>query len=151
MGAFLNRRSWCAERGAELIEFALIFPLLLVVIGGIVDFGFIFQRMEVVTNAAREGARIAVLPGYNLADVQGRVQGYINEGLGPGAATATTSLNVVTITPASGAPFSAAQVTVNYNSTYLVLGTLIALVGGDPGDFGTITLTAQSTMRVEVQ
>ena len=52
------------ERGAELIEFALVFPLLLFIILGIVDFGFLFQRMEVVTNAAREGARIAVLPGY---------------------------------------------------------------------------------------
>ena len=41
-----------------------MFPLLLFVILGIVDFGFLFQRMEVVTNAAREGARIAVLPGY---------------------------------------------------------------------------------------
>lgn len=52
-----------SERGAELIEFALVFPVLLLVVLGIVDFGFLFQRMEVVTNAAREGARIAVLPG----------------------------------------------------------------------------------------
>ena len=31
---------------------------------GIIDFGFLFQRYEVVTNAAREGARVAILPGY---------------------------------------------------------------------------------------
>ena len=54
-----------SERGAELIEFALVFPVLLLVVLGIVDFGFLFQRMEVVTNAAREGARMAVLPGYS--------------------------------------------------------------------------------------
>ena len=65
------------ERGAELIEFALVFPLLLLVILGIVDFGFLFQRMEVVTNAAREGARVGVLPGYLQADVQARVTQYI--------------------------------------------------------------------------
>ena len=47
-----------------MIEFALIFPLLLLVILGIVDFGFLFQRYEVLTNATREGARMAVLPGY---------------------------------------------------------------------------------------
>ena len=47
------------ERGAALVEFALALPLLLVVIAGIVDFGFTFQRYEVVTNAAREGARMA--------------------------------------------------------------------------------------------
>ena len=31
---------------------------------GIIDFGFLFQHYEVVTNAAREGARVAILPGY---------------------------------------------------------------------------------------
>ena len=51
------------ERGAALVEFALAVPLLLVVIAGIVDFGFAFQRYEVITNAAREGARMATLPG----------------------------------------------------------------------------------------
>ena len=43
------------ERGSELVEFALVFPLLLMVVLAIVDFGFMFQRYEVVTNAAREG------------------------------------------------------------------------------------------------
>ena len=46
---------------SKLIEFALVFPLLLMVILGIVDFGFLFQRYEVLTNAAREGARVAAL------------------------------------------------------------------------------------------
>ena len=53
------QRVAASERGAELIEFALVFPLLLLIVLGIVDFGFMFQRLEVVTNAAREGARIA--------------------------------------------------------------------------------------------
>ena len=56
-----------SQRGAELIEFALIFPLLLLLMLGIVDFGFMFQRFEVLTNATREGARLAVLPGYDNA------------------------------------------------------------------------------------
>ena len=38
-------------------------PLLLVLIAGIVDFALMFQAYEVVTNAAREGARLRVLPG----------------------------------------------------------------------------------------
>ena len=52
------------EDGAQLVEFALVLPLLLFVVLGIAEFGIIFQRYEVVTNAAREGARLAVLPGY---------------------------------------------------------------------------------------
>ena len=51
-----------AESGAELIEFGLTLPLMLLVVLGIIEYGFVFQQYEVVTNAAREGARIAVLP-----------------------------------------------------------------------------------------
>ena len=83
------------ERGSELIEFALVCPLLLMVVLAIVDFGFMFQRYEVVTNAAREGARVAVLPGYSNADVQTRVETYAtNSGLPytPGVATTNTSI-----------------------------------------------------------
>ncbi len=58
------------ERGAALVEFALALPLLLVVLAGIVDFGFVFQRYEVITNAAREGARLATLPGYDSTAVE---------------------------------------------------------------------------------
>ena len=71
---------WSDESGAELIEFALVLPLLLLVLLGIIDFGFLFQRYEVVTNAAREGARVAVLPGYGDADVQPRVDQYLTAG-----------------------------------------------------------------------
>jgi len=46
-----------SQAGAELVEFALILPMLLVIFGGIVDFGLILQRQQVVTNAAREGRR----------------------------------------------------------------------------------------------
>ena len=70
-----------SERGAELVEFALVLPLLLVLIGGIVDFGFLFQRYEVVTNAAREGARLASLAGYTDAAARTRVREYIRVGL----------------------------------------------------------------------
>ena len=70
----LSRR-WRSEEGAELVEFALVLPMLLFVVLGIAEFGFIFQRYEVLTNAAREGARLAVLPGYTrpTSDSRGRL------------------------------------------------------------------------------
>ena len=52
---------------------ALAMPLLMLIVLGIMDFGLMFQQYEVLTNAAREGARIAVLPNYSDADVQARV------------------------------------------------------------------------------
>ena len=45
------------KRGQALIEFAFILPFLLVIIGGIVDFGLAFFIGQVIENAAREGAR----------------------------------------------------------------------------------------------
>ena len=71
------RRRLGDARGAELVEFALILPLLLILIAGIVDFALMFQAYEVVTNAAREGARVRVLPGYTNADAQARVTAYL--------------------------------------------------------------------------
>jgi Flp pilus assembly protein TadG len=48
------------ERGVELLEFALVLPLLLVLLVGIFDFGAAFALRQKMTNAAREGARIVV-------------------------------------------------------------------------------------------
>ena len=46
-----------------------------------------FQRYLTVNNAAREGARIAVLPGYTQTDVQNRVTQYVREGTGDNTAS----------------------------------------------------------------
>lgn len=138
------------ERGSVLVEFALVVPILLVIFAGIVDFGLMMQRREVVTNAAREGARIAVLPGYGTADVQDRVNAYLNDGLTAGAsANAVTTVTPVTITTGGGGPaVQALQVDVAFTSRYSILGPMMGLIGGS--DFGNITLRARSTMRLEV-
>ena len=75
------------EAGVELIEFALVFPLLLLVVLGVADFGFLFQRWEALTNATREGARVATLPGYATVDVEDRVVNYLAAGGVPPRAT----------------------------------------------------------------
>lgn len=49
------------ERGAAAVEFALVVPLLIVLLFGIIDFGFAINRYAIVNNAAREGVREASL------------------------------------------------------------------------------------------
>lgn len=49
------------QRGAVAVEFALVVPLLLLVLFGIIDFGAAFQKWNVAANAAREGARRAAV------------------------------------------------------------------------------------------
>ena len=60
------------ERGAVAVEMAIILPLLLLVVGGIVDFGRLLFTQNIVTNAAREGARAWSL-GYDKPTATARV------------------------------------------------------------------------------
>jgi Flp pilus assembly protein TadG len=45
------------DRGAALVEFALIMPLLFLLVAGTIDFGYMINRDTLINNAAREGAR----------------------------------------------------------------------------------------------
>jgi Flp pilus assembly protein TadG len=137
-----------SQTGAELVEFAMVLPILLLVFGGIVDFGLLLQRQQVVTNAAREGARLAVLPGYTSADVQARVTQFVREGINSDSAAPVATLTPVTVTPGAGPAFQAARVSVTLADQFLILGPIVSLAGGS-GSFGTIALTATTTMRVE--
>jgi Flp pilus assembly protein TadG len=136
------------EEAAQLVEFALVLPMLLLVVLGIAEFGFIFQRYEVVTNAAREGARMAVLPGYTDADVIARVRTYVTQG----RVTATvTNPNIaitnVTIPVGAGLPpINAKRVVVTYTHTYTFLPNIGAWFGAT---YTTIPLTAVAEMRKE--
>jgi Flp pilus assembly protein TadG len=146
MAALKRARSrWTDASGAELIEFALVFPLLLFVVLGIIDFGFLFQRFEVVTNAAREGARVAVLPGYSDADVQTRVNQYLTAGglTGP----STTSVGAPQLLPVGGLCVTLRPVTVAYPYTYSFIGGIAGYFGGS---FTNKTLRATVAMRNEL-
>ena len=158
-------RSRFSERGAALVEFALVAPLLLVVIAGIVDFGFLFQRYEVLTNAAREGARLGSLPGYvtcgatvSAPGVNTRVRDYVQQGLNLSAAALTAAMpsNAVVVTcptqaitlPGGGtANVSMVNVQVTYTHNFIMLGPVIALINGNWGN--SMNLVTQSRMRLE--
>ena len=51
------------ERGAVAAEFALLLPVLLTILFGIIEFGMIMYGREIVTNATREGARAGIVQG----------------------------------------------------------------------------------------
>lgn len=57
------RRRLRDQRGAAAVEFALVLPILLLLVFGIIEFGFIFNRWITVTHAAREGVRVLSLTG----------------------------------------------------------------------------------------
>lgn len=95
MGLIMHREQ--RERGASLIEFAIILPLLLVVLFGIVEFGFILYDKVMITNAAREGARYGILarsPRYTEVEIQNRVSSYCTTNLISFGGAASPQVNV---------------------------------------------------------
>jgi Flp pilus assembly protein TadG len=152
------RRS--TERGQAVIELALTLPLLLIVVFGIIDFGFMFQRYEAVTNAAREGARLGVLADYTATEAQNRALDYlVASGLnGPIRACGTgtivknsrcAQLTTATVTVAGSTPVKTVdQVTmvVEFDHEYQFVGPIMGLFGGN---LASIRLRAASSMRRE--
>ena len=49
------------QNGGALIEFAIVLPIILLLLGGIIDFGILFYNKQVLTNASREGARAGIV------------------------------------------------------------------------------------------
>ena len=53
------------EHGGSLVEFAVIAPLLFVILFGIIEFGILIYDKAVITNASREGARAGIVFDYD--------------------------------------------------------------------------------------
>jgi Flp pilus assembly protein TadG len=80
---------WRESRGAAAVEFAILVPIFIVIVFGIVDFGLMFYSKTVITNAAREGARTASLSG-DLAAVTAAVTTAVGSLPGSAPAVSTT-------------------------------------------------------------
>lgn len=139
-------KDWSSERGAELVEFALTFPLLLLVCLGIIDMGLLLQQHMVLTGAAREGARISVLPGYGEADIRARVGQYLlGTGLTPARVTTIVG-QPQTLPVGGGACISVTPVTLTFNHEFIFLSGIGRFFRSN---FGTTTLRATASMRNE--
>ncbi len=66
-------------RGATLVEAAVVLPLLLMVTLGAIKYGWLFLTAQQMTNAARQGARIAALPDSTVTEVQTAVTAFLND------------------------------------------------------------------------
>jgi Flp pilus assembly protein TadG len=138
------------ERGAAMIEMALTMPLLLLLSIGVFEFGRAFQHWQVLTNATREGARIASLPGTTDDAVTTRVQNYLDAGQLPFAYSSSVSVDRDgTISIGGTDTASASTVTVSYPFEFIVLQPVARLVVSDTEVGAPITMTVSATMRNE--
>ena len=127
------------DRGAAVVEFALLLPLLLLLLFGIIDFGRALNAQITITQAAREGARLVAL---NQPNVVSRTQA---AAVGLSGVTVT----VVTSCPPGAGPGANADVQVSYPFTFITpIGAIASFFGGS-GSGSPLTLTAQGVMPCE--
>ena len=112
------------RRGATVVEAALVMPLLVLLILGLVEYGWLFLKANQISDAAREGARTATFVGATQASVQSAVKAQMAAaGFNPitvQVAVAPTNLETV----GAGEPVTV-TVTVSYASLSLVHAALV--------------------------
>ena len=131
------------DGGQSLVELAIALPILLALIIGIFEFGRAWNVSQVLTNAAREGARVAVLATSDEDDVLAVIESYLADAaLDPATAE-------ITITGAEATTGEATNIAISYPFEFQFLGPVVDLLG-DGGDVpGTVTLATTATMRHE--
>jgi Flp pilus assembly protein TadG len=120
-------------RGTAIVEFAIILPLLLVLLFGIIEFGIILYDKAVITNASREGARAGIVsqdPRVSDSEIKQVVKNYCQSYLVTFGSDAIDDAHIA-ITPANrdGLPFgSDLTVTVNYRYDFIVLPNFVSAI-----------------------
>ena len=120
-------------RGAAAVELAVVLPLLLTIVFGIIEFGWVFMVRETLVNSSREGCRVAVLQGSTEQDIRDQV----SASMGPtGLSNYTIEINRAS----AGSHNETVKVLIPYAE--------VSLLGGyfGPTDFN---LAATTVMRKE--
>ena len=134
------------DRGAAAVEFALVLPILLMIVCAIVDFGRAYNTRVTLTQAAREGVRVIAL-GEDAATAASR------------AAAAATGLEDVTaeVTAEDGTVLGdtdvcdfgdPVQLAASAPFTYITpLGAMVAIFAGDDSSIDGGSVTSTASMR----
>lgn len=129
------------RRGSALVEFALTVPILLAVLLGIFEFARAWNIQQVITNAAREGAREAVVPSATVAGIQTAVEDHLR------SANVDPAGAVISIFNSTGSGDSDSVIVV-YNYQYQLFGKVVSLLSGGTVA-NSVNLRSTSIMRNE--
>ena len=141
----MGRKTREKRGGAALAEFALVLPVLLIILMGIIEFGLLLYNQHIITNASREGARYGIVaraPRRTVGEIEAVVAAYCEDHLvtfGDGVPTTDVDPD-----PTAGSLFGdnlTVEVTFPYD--FFVLPNFVAsLIGGTE-------LRAHATMKYE--
>jgi Flp pilus assembly protein TadG len=148
-----------SQKGAAAVEFAIVLPLLVLLLFGIIEFSTVYYDQAVITNASREGARAGIVFFYDVnAEEQDRksyaetkakdaARRYCGNdtksrliSFAAGVPTVTVNANL----EGDGDPGDNLTVTVGYHYDYLVIPNFATGL-----DEGGIDLSATTLMRLE--
>jgi len=142
----MGKRRLQNERGAAVVEFAIVSVVLLIIVFGVIELGILMFDKHILTNASREGARAGIVmrtPRVSNAAILAKVNEYAEAHMVSFGASSTLS---VTVTPNEASRAGAAssgeelEVSVTYPFEFLILSGF----GLKP-----LTLTANTRMRIE--
>lgn len=120
-----------SERGQSLVEFALILPLFMIVLFGIMEFGKLWEMSNLITSASREGARVAAISGTSQSQAINAAQHVLS------------AANIDDATVSVSGPNSESEVSVTVTVRYTPLtGSII------PG-FDQFSISRSTIMRWE--
>jgi Flp pilus assembly protein TadG len=138
----VRRKTPLGEAGQALVEIAIALPILLALLVGIFEFARAYNVQQVITNAAREGAREGVLPTSGQAEAVAKANNRLSD-----ANITSATVNFSCTSPCdTGAEV---QVTITVNYTFVFIGPVLSLFASGDNDPGTIPLTSTATMRKE--
>ncbi len=123
------------ENGQSMVEFALIMPILLLILVGIIEFGFMFSNFLTLTNASREAVRAISLGSSDASATQRAKDTSIN--LDP-----TQIVVVINPSDSNRDPGDSVTVTITYEYDFLT-PFMERIFGSD------FQLETDTTMRVE--
>jgi Flp pilus assembly protein TadG len=129
------------SKGTSAVELAMVAPVLICLILGAFESGRLGMAAQLITMAAREGCREAILQGSTSTDVQNRITTVLSG----------SGISVGTVTPTCPSPYtwdSAPQgtpITVSLSVPYSQLTWL-----GTPYFFKNVTISSSATMSSEI-
>lgn len=124
---FLKR----SQKGQSLVEFVLLLPVFVFLLFGIMEFGRLWETMNVLTSAAREGARIAAVTSPSVSQVTNAAQNVL------------TSANIQNVSINVTGPNATDEIIVTVSCNYIpITGAIV------PG-IGAFSLSRSTTMHWE--
>jgi|WetSurMetagenome_2_1015567.scaffolds.fasta_scaffold262651_2 Flp pilus assembly protein TadG len=132
------------QEGAGLVEFAIVAPLLVILLFGLLEFGLSLYAKEALTNASREGARYGVVysaPRKTTTQIRNKVQEFLTK-------SGFTDTAGIDVTGAGGASGSQLTVIVTYPYAFQVLPGFFANFF-DSTMTSSVTLKANTVMLME--